>query len=282
MKRGSPSRREPLIQRKVQRFLPVLKRPTAGGEPPQEETMLTDNLMTPDELEVALRQIGAERYHNLHPFHRMLHDGKLNRAQVQAWALNRYYYQSRIPSKDAYLLARLPDVDDRREWRRRIEDHDGREPNTGGIVRWLKLAEGVGLDVDYVKSTAGILPATRFAVDAYVNFVRDRTLVEAVASSLTELFSPGIIAERVSGMLRHYDFITEATLAYFTPRLTQAPQDSDWALAYVKRHALTVEMQAAVLAALRFKCDVLWVQLDALHYAYVEPGLVSPGAFAPT
>ena len=243
--------------------------------------MLTDNLMTPDELEAALRQIGAERYHNLHPFHRLLHDGKLNRAQVQAWALNRFYYQSRIPAKDAFLLARLPDVEDRREWRRRIEDHDGREPGTGGIARWLKLAEGVGLDADYVKSTAGILPGTRFAVDAYVNFVRDRPLVEAVASSLTELFSPGIIAERVSGMLKHYDFITEATLAYFTPRLTQAPQDSDWALAYVKRYALTVETQAAVLAALRFKCDVLWAQLDALHHAYVAPGLVPPGAFVP-
>jgi pyrroloquinoline-quinone synthase len=243
--------------------------------------MLTDRLMTPDELEAALRQIGAERYHNLHPFHRLLHDGKLNRGQVQAWALNRFYYQSRIPSKDAYLLARLPEVEDRREWRRRIIDHDGSEPNTGGITRWLKLAEGVGLDADYVRSTAGILPGTRFAVDAYVNFVRDRSLVEAVASSLTELFSPGIIAERVSGMLKHYDFITPDTLAYFTPRLTQAPQDSDWALAYVKRHALTVETQEAVLAALRFKCDVLWSQLDALHYSYVVPGLVPPGAFVP-
>jgi pyrroloquinoline-quinone synthase len=118
-------------------------------------------------------------------------------------------------------------------------------------------------------------------VDAYVNFVRDRNLVEAVASSLTELFSPGIIAERVSGMLKHYDFITEETLAYFTPRLTQAPQDSDWALAYVKRHARDVGTQAAVLAALRFKCDVLWAQLDALHHAYVAPGLVPPGAFVP-
>jgi pyrroloquinoline-quinone synthase len=238
--------------------------------------------MTPDDLDAALRQIGAERYHNLHPFHRLLHDGKLTRSQVQAWALNRYYYQSRIPAKDSYLMARLPDEADRREWRRRIADHDGSEPGTGGIARWLKLAEGVGLDADYVRSTAGILPGTRFAVDAYVNFVRDRPLVEAVASSLTELFSPGIIAERVSGMLKHYDFITQETLAYFTPRLTQAPQDSDWALAYVKRHATTAETQKAVLAALRFKCDVLWSQLDALHYSYVTPGLISPGAYTPT
>jgi pyrroloquinoline-quinone synthase len=238
-------------------------------------------MKSPDELEQALRAIGAERYHIHHPFHRLLHDGKLSKAQVQAWALNRYYYQAMIPIKDATLLARLPDVEDRREWRRRVIDHDGDANSIGGVGRWLKLAEGVGLDPAYVRSTAGILPGTRFAVEAYVNFVRDRSLVEAVASSLTELFSPVIIAERVSGMLKHYDFITHDTLAYFTPRLTQAPQDSDWALAYVKRHANTAEKQEAALAALRFKCDVLWAQLDALHYAYVTPGLISPGAFRP-
>jgi len=243
--------------------------------------MKTDRLLSPEDLEAALRQIGAERYHSLHPFHRLLHDGKLDRGQVQAWALNRYYYQAMIPIKDATLLARLPDVEDRREWRRRIVDHDGDANSIGGVGRWMKLAEGVGLDRDYVRSTAGILPGTRFAVEAYVNFVRDRSLVEAVASSLTELFSPTIIAERVSGMLKHYDWITQDTLAYFTPRLTQAPQDSDWALAYVKRHADTAEKQQAVLNALRFKCDVLWAQLDALHYAYVTPGLISPGAFRP-
>jgi pyrroloquinoline-quinone synthase len=243
--------------------------------------MKLDRLLSPDELEAALRAIGAERYHIHHPFHRLLHDGKLNKGQVQAWALNRYYYQAMIPIKDATLLARLPDVEDRREWRRRVIDHDGDANSIGGVGRWLKLAEGVGLDRDYVRSTAGILPGTRFAVEAYVNFVRDRSLVEAVASSLTELFSPVIIAERVSGMLKHYDFITQDTLAYFTPRLTQAPQDSDWALAYVKRHADTAEKQQAALAALRFKCDVLWSQLDALHYSYVTPGLVSPGAFRP-
>jgi pyrroloquinoline-quinone synthase len=244
--------------------------------------MLTDFLMSPDDLAEALRAIGAERYHSLHPFHRLLHDGKLTRQQVQAWALNRYYYQASIPVKDATLLARLPTADLRREWRRRLVDHDGDAPGTGGVARWLKLAEGVGLDRDYVESGAGILPATRFAVDAYVAFVRDRSLLEAVASSLTELFSPGIIAERVSGMLKHYDFITQDTLAYFTPRLTQAPRDSDFALAYVQRHARTPEQQQEVLAALRFKCDVLWAQLDALHHAYVLPATPPPGAFIPT
>jgi pyrroloquinoline-quinone synthase len=233
------------------------------------------------ELEGALRQIGDERYHHRHPFHHLMRDGKLNRGQVQAWALNRYYYQSRIPAKDATLLARLPTAELRRAWRSRIEDHDGTAPGTGGVARWLHLATGVGLDREYVESTNGLLPGTRFAVDAYVNFVRERSIVEAIASSLTELFSPTIISERVSGMLRNYDFVTADTLAYFTPRLTQAPRDSDFALAYVKQHARTLEQQESVLAALRFKCDVLWSQLDALHFAYVEPGFIPPGAFVP-
>jgi pyrroloquinoline-quinone synthase len=238
-------------------------------------------MLSPDGLETALRAIGAERYHVHHPFHHLLHTGKLTRAQVQAWALNRYYYQASIPAKDAFLMARLPTSQERREWRRRIEDHDGDGAAPGGIERWLKLAEGVGLDRALVEGAAHILPETRFAVDAYVHFCRDRPLLEAVASSLTELFAPSIIAERVEGMLANYDWITSDTLAYFTPRLSQAPQDSDWALAYVKAHATTREKQEAVLAALRFKCDVLWSQLDGLYYAYVAPGLIPPGAFVP-
>ncbi len=238
-------------------------------------------LLSPAELEDALRAIGAERYHNLHPFHRLLHGGALTKGQVQAWALNRYYYQSQIPAQDATLVARLPTADLRREWRSRLVDHDGNAPGEGGIARWLRLAEGVGLDPAYVESTAGLLPGTRFAVDAYVNFVRDRSVLEAVASSLTEMFAPTIIAERVAGMLSHYDFITPETLAYFTPRLTQAPQDVNFALSYVKAHARTPEQQALVLDALRFKCGVLWSQLDALHFAYVAPGVIPPGAFVP-
>jgi pyrroloquinoline-quinone synthase len=238
-------------------------------------------LLSPAELEAQLRAIGAERYHDKHPFHHLMRDGKLSRGQVQAWALNRYYYQARIPAKDAYLVARLPTPFLRREWRRRLLDHDGESDDTGGIARWLRLCDGLDLDRDYVISTTGLLPATRFAVDAYVNFVRDRSLLEAVASCLTEMFSPQIIAERVSGMLANYDFITADTLAYFTPRLTQAPTDVAFALGYVKEHADTPEKQAQVLDTLRFKCDVLWSQLDALYFSYVEPGLIPPGAFVP-
>lgn len=234
-----------------------------------------------EELEARLRDIGAKRYHRLHPFHHMLHNGKCAKAQVQAWALNRYYYQTSIPKKDAALISRADDSAFRREWRSRLVDHDGERDGDGGIARWLKLTDGLGLDRDYVVSTRGILPGTRFAVDAYVRFVAEKTLLEAVASSLTELFSPVIISERVAGMLAHYDFIKPETLAYFDKRPPQAKRDSDFALDYVKRHATTPERQQAVLAALEFKCDVLWSMLDALHFAYVEPRHVPPGAFVP-
>jgi coenzyme PQQ biosynthesis protein C len=238
-------------------------------------------LLMPAELEARLRKVGAERYHNLHAFHKLLHGGKLTRGQVQAWALNRYYYQSRIPQKDAGLISRTDDPELRRIWRQRLADHDGEREGEGGIARWIALTDGLGLDRDYVVSTRGILPATRFAVDAYVRFVRERSLLEAVASSLTEMFAPSIISERVAGMLKNYDFIRERTLAYFNARLTQAPRDAEFALDYVKREARTPEQQHAVLAALEFKCDVLWAQLDALHHAYVAPGHVPPGAFVP-
>jgi coenzyme PQQ biosynthesis protein C len=236
--------------------------------------------MSPNELEAALRRIGATRYHNLHPFHRRLHGGQCSRTEVQAWALNRYFYQSMIPVKDATILTRMDDPALRRAWRRRIVDHDGQQEGDGGIARWLKLTAGLGLDRDDVVSTKGVLPATRFAVEAYVNFCRTRSLLEAIASSLTELFSPQIIGERVEGMLRHYDFVTTETLAYFTARPPQAQRDSDFAMSYVKEHARTPDDQDKVLRALEFKCDVLWAQLDALWHAYVD-GHVPPGAWRP-
>jgi coenzyme PQQ biosynthesis protein C len=238
------------------------------------------SLMRADELEAALRRIGAARYHNLHPFHARLHGGECSLQEVQAWALNRYFYQSLIPQKDATILARLPDPTLRREWRRRIVDHDGEAEGEGGIARWLALTAGLGLDRELVISARAILPATRFAVEAYVHFCRERSLLEAIASSLTELFSPQIIGERIEGMLKHYDFVTPETLAYFTRRPPQAAQDSAFALDYVKRHAKSEAEQMSVLRALEFKCDVLWVQLDALWHAYVD-GHIPPGAWIP-
>jgi len=238
-------------------------------------------MLSADELETKLRDIGARRYHNRHPFHALLHGGHCDKGQVQAWALNRYYYQAMIPIKDASLIARCEDPAIRREWRKRLEDHDGDGKEAGGTERWLMLTDALGLDRGYVISTRGILPGTRFAVDAYVRFVRERTLLEAIASSLTELFSPKIISERMAGMLAHYDFVSREALAYFDKRPPQAARDSDFALDYVKRHAITPDQQQAALDALHFKCDVLWSMLDALQFAYVEPRHVPPGAFVP-
>ena len=236
---------------------------------------------SPEEFEAAIRAVGTERYHDKHPFHRLLHGGKLNKGQVQAWALNRYCYQAAVPRKDAALISRTEDRELRRIWIGRILDHDGAGGETGGIERWLILTDALGLDREYVTSMQGALPATRFAVEAYVQFVRERSLVEAVASSLTELFAPSIHRERIAGMLAHYDFIDERVMAYFRRRLEQATRDADFALDYVKRHAVTAEAQYACIEAVRFKCNVLWAQLDALHHAYVMPGLIPPGAFQP-
>jgi coenzyme PQQ biosynthesis protein C len=238
-------------------------------------------LLSPEELEFALRDLGARRYHILHPFHRLLHSGKCSKGQVQAWALNRYYYQAVIPIKDASLIARCLDPALRREWRSRLVDHDGTMEGEGGIARWLGLTDALGFDRDYVVSLKGLLPATRFAVDAYVHFVREKSLLEAVASSLTELFSPNIIGERVAGMLAGYDFVTKQALAYFDKRPPQAARDADFALSFVKREAKTPTEQQAAIAALAFKCDVLWAMLDTLMYAYVTPGQIPPGAFVP-
>ena len=178
-------------------------------------------------------------------------------------------------------MSRLRDLSLRREWRHRMEDHDGTSETEGGIFRWYKLTDGLGLDRDYVVSTRGILPATRFAVDAYVHFTRDRTPLEAVASSLTELFAPGIHRERIAGMLESYDFITDDVMAYFRKRLSQATRDADWVLEYVRNEARTQREREAVCDALIFKCEVLWTMLDALDHAYCQ-GHTPPGAFVPT
>lgn len=231
--------------------------------------------------EARLRQIGEERYHDKHPFHDLLHSGGCSIDQVRAWVVNRYYYQSRIPMKDAAFISRISDSNLRRAWRSRIEDHDGRAEGQGGIARWLKLAEGVGLDPDYVQSEKGILPATRFAVDAYVTYVRERPLLQAMASSLTELFAPAIHKSRIAGLLEHYDFANPDTIAYFKNRLSEAPKDVAFGLGWVMDHAKTAEDQQAVCEALIFKTEVLWAQLDALYSAYVAPARIPPGGWQP-
>ena len=224
--------------------------------------------------------IGEERYHHKHPFHKLMHEGALSRGQMQAWALNRYYYQSHIPRKDSALLARSDDQGFRVAWRKRLEDHDGDGDAPGGVEKWLKLVEATGLPRIHAVRGDGILPATRFAVDAYVYFVSTRSHLEAVASSLTELFSQRLISLRMDKLREFYPWMSSG-LDYFTGRLTQAPEDAEFALAWVVKHARTREEQDAAHAALRAKCDILWAMLDALYFAYVQPGWPPPGAFHP-
>jgi pyrroloquinoline-quinone synthase len=241
---------------------------------------IQDQPQSRDEFEARLRAIGAERYHDRHPFHARLHGGDCTPDEVRAWVINRWMYQSRIPMKDAAFMSRVEDPDLRRAWRKRIVDHDGEVAEGGGLRRWLALAQGVGLDPDYVASGVGIMPATRFAVDAYVRFVRDMPLLDAVASSLTELFAPKIHAQRIEGLLAHYDFADDSSLSYFRKRLTEAPDDVAFGLDYVLTHTNTREKQDAAAAALTFKTDVLWAQLDALWNGYVM-GNTPPGAWQP-
>lgn len=241
---------------------------------------MTLTLDPPTLFEARLRQVGAERYHDRHRFHARLHSGKCTAEEVRAWVINRWYYQSRIPMKDAAFLSRCADPNLRRVWRSRIEDHDGGVEGGGGLRRWLTLARAVGLDPDYVASGVGVMPATRFAVDAYVSFVRETPLLAAMASSLTEMFAPKIHANRIEGLLANYDFADAEAMSYFRHRLSEAPKDVDFTLGWVVDHVRSRADQDLAVQALTFKTEVLWAQLDALWHGYVE-GHVPPGAWQP-
>ncbi|WP_339154134.1 pyrroloquinoline-quinone synthase PqqC [Actinomadura luteofluorescens] len=218
-------------------------------------------------LEDRLRALAAERYHHRHPFNVRMHEGLLSPAELRRWVLNRFHYQRGIPVKDAYVLAKLGCRDLRRSWIRRIHDHDGRPGEDGGIERWLRLGEAVGLDRAALLSGEGVLPGVRFAVDAYVGFCRDGSRLEAVASSLTELFAPELMATRIDAWERHYPWVEPEGLRYFRARVPQGRRDSAEALALVRQWARTPEDEERVLAALAFKCDVLWSLLDAVEHA---------------
>jgi pyrroloquinoline-quinone synthase len=231
--------------------------------------------ITETESFVAALRAQSRRYHDQHPFHRKMNEGKLNPRQIRGWVANRFYYQENIPRKDAAIIANCPDRDVRRRWVQRILDHDGpyhdgAGGSEGGIEAWLRLAEAAGLSRPEVRDEQHVVPGVRFAVDAYVNFARTRPWVEAVASSLTELFAPDLMAERLAAFERYYPWIDPAGLAYFRARLSQAPRDSRHALEVVTQRCRTPDQQTSAVAALSFKCDVLWSMLDAIDRAYAD------------
>jgi pyrroloquinoline-quinone synthase len=229
---------------------------------------VTAQPLSRNELVERLRAEGAQRYHDHHPFHVAMHAGTLSRQQLQAWVRNRYYYQTRIPIKDALIVAKSEDPEFRRRWLHRISDHDGASQGEGGLALWLRLAQGVGLDPDEVKSLRGVLPGVRFACDAYVQLVRERSLLEAVASSLTEFFAPDLMSRRILAWEQHYPWVHSDVLAYFRSRVTRARSDSVEAIEYVVEHARTRVEQEQCVAALIAKTEILWHLLDCVATAY--------------
>jgi pyrroloquinoline-quinone synthase len=221
--------------------------------------------LSPDEFVERLRREGAKRYHDEHPFHVRMHEGKLDRAALQCWVENRYYYQTRIPIKDALIVAKSDDPAFRRTWIHRIHDHDGFGDDLGGLAQWLALAEAVGLDRAAVQSCRNVLPGVRFACDAYVSLVRESRLVVAVASSLTEAFAPDLMSKRIAAWQQHYRWVDEKALGYFRARVPRARRDSEEAIAFVTEHARTRDLQEACVGALIKKTEILWHLLDCVE-----------------
>lgn len=220
-----------------------------------------------------LRAIGARAYHDKHPFHLAMNEGLLSPESLRGWVANRFYYQRNIPIKDAAILSNCPAREVRRVWIHRILDHDGNDENEGGIEAWLRLAEACGLSRDELLQDRHVLPGVRFAVDAYVNFARTQPWPIAIASSLTELFAPDLMATRLAAFEKFYSWIDPRGLDYFRRRTTQARRDSEEALAIALEYCNTSELQRDAVRALEFKCDVLWSMLDAIHHVYGKPNL---------
>jgi pyrroloquinoline-quinone synthase len=232
---------------------------------------VSDEPLTSQQFVERLRDEGARRYHDAHPFHRRMHEGLLSKVELQTWVLNRYYYQTRIPIKDALILSKSDSSEFRRAWMHRIQDHDGREPGEGGLDQWLKLAEAVGLETTEVASCARVLPGVRFACDGYVQLVRESPLVVAVASSLTEFFAPDLMSKRIVAWETHYPWVAAAGLGYFRTRVTRARRDSEEAITFVISHAPTRDLQEACIAALIRKTEVLWHLLDCVQQSTSPP-----------
>lgn len=225
---------------------------------------------TREEFEDKLREKG-KGYHIYHPIHVMMYEGKLTKEQLQCWVANRFYYQIAIPMKDAAILSNCPDKEVRKEWIVRITDHDGVDGQVGGIEAWIQLGMAVGLSREDVTSLKYVSPGVKFAVDAYVNFARQRPWQESVCSSLTELFAPHIHQQRISSWPSMYPWIDESGLTYFKKRLTEARRDVEQGLSVTLDYFSTSrDMQLKALDILQFKLDVLWVIADAIMLACTD------------
>lgn len=227
-------------------------------------------LLDPESFVSQLRAVGARAYHDKHPFHIAMNQGRLSPDAIRCWVANRFYYQRNIPLKDAAILSNCPVRQIRRNWIHRIIDHDGSSTQDGGIEAWLRLGQACGLSEQDLSEDRYLLPAARFAVDAYVNYARTKPWPIAIASSLTELLAPDLMARRLAAFEKFYTWIDPNGLDYFRRRLMQAPRDSDEALEIVIKHCDTPELQHEAICALQFKCDILWSLLDAIHHGYVS------------
>lgn len=225
--------------------------------------------LSPAQLADALRAFSTSYYAN-HPFHQLMHEGRLTPRQLQGWVANRLAYQRAIPRKDAAIISNCPDPAVRRQWIQRIVDHDGLEPGTGGIELWIRLGEALGVPRDEMDDERHVLPAVRFAAEAYVTFCKTRPWIDAVASSLTELFAPDLMRKRIAAFPEHYPWIRPEALDYFRSRLIQAPRDSQQAIRLVQEHCRTIETQQRAFQALAFKLEMLWVMIDTIHHAYLD------------
>ncbi|MGB8856100.1 MAG: pyrroloquinoline-quinone synthase PqqC [Burkholderiales bacterium] len=222
-----------------------------------------------EEFEKQLRAKGAG-YHIHHPFNVAMNSGKLSPDQIRGWVQNRFYYQTNIPLKDGAIISNCPDREVRRHWVQRIIDHDGGKDDEGGIGAWIKLGEACGIRRDDIVSLKQVLPAVRFAVDAYVNFARQQPWQEAVCASLTELFAPQIHKDRLANWPEHYPWIGKEGLHYFRSRVSLAQRDVEHGLQITLDYFRTREQQERALEILQFKLDVLWSMLDAMQIAYMK------------
>ena len=238
--------------------------------PPRAPIPVLTNPLSPDELTAALRGFHTS-YYASHPFHQLMHEGRLTKRQLQGWVANRLAYQRAIPRKDAAIISNCPESDIRRMWLQRIVDHDGTEPGTGGIELWTKLGEALGVPRDEMEDERHVLPGVRFACEAYVTFCKTKPWIESVASSLTELFAPDLMRKRIAAFPEHYDWVRPEALDYFKSRLVQAPRDSQQGVHLVTTRCTTAEMQRKAFEALAFKIELLWVMIDTIHHAYLEP-----------